>query len=225
MTLDRAIPVKINDSFILWIVYSFQFNLRETYSLALSSGLKIMIRLLDYCSTVTSAIARLGHFTPPARVDFATEAKAERRCQARSGELPTILRTEAARCGRKRAATLLAPELETLEQPLPPIALYVSIYVFPGKRGTDERVDHSRILQSSSRPSLSSVFVYWYSTYIIFWNAHVHHTFEKSRINADKKSLYSKLNFLNREMYSCIWRLNKRLIINYNFCRLLLWNI
>lgn len=86
-------------------------------------------------NTVTSAIARLGHFTPPARVDFATEAKAERRCQARSGELPTILRTEAAHCGRKRAATLLAPEPETLEQPLPPIALYVSIYVFLCKRG------------------------------------------------------------------------------------------
>lgn len=39
---------------------------------------------------------------------FRDRGEGRARCQARSGELPTILRTEAALCGRKRAAALLA---------------------------------------------------------------------------------------------------------------------
>jgi len=39
---------------------------------------------------------------------FRDRGEGRARCQARLGELPTILRTEAALCGRKRAATLLA---------------------------------------------------------------------------------------------------------------------
>lgn len=138
---------------------------------------------MDYCNTVTSAFREFGHFTPPVCVDFATEAKAERRCQARSGELPTILRTEAARCGRKRAATLLAPEPETLEQPLPPIALYVSIYVFLGKRGI---ANPTIFLMHLSFPSFS----YIDTLRILYVKRHVYilHMYNliKSRIKADK---------------------------------------
>jgi len=39
---------------------------------------------------------------------FRDRGEGRARCQARLGELPTILRTEAALCGRKRAATFLA---------------------------------------------------------------------------------------------------------------------
>jgi len=61
---------------------------------------------------------------------FRDRGEGRARCQALSGELPTILRTEAALCGRKRqrfSHWTQELELETLEQPLPPIALYVSI--------------------------------------------------------------------------------------------------
>lgn len=63
------------------------------------------------CNTLASAIGvysrrRSLYTSDPCR--FRDRGEGRARCQAHSGELPTILRTEAALCGRKRAATFLA---------------------------------------------------------------------------------------------------------------------
>lgn len=109
-------------------------------------------------NTLASAIGahsrrRSLYTSDPCR--FRDRGEGRARCQAHSGELPTILRTEAALCGRKRAATLLAlnPRARTRDLGTT-VAPVRAICKYPPVRGI------ARTTRESHLRSLSRVFSY-----------------------------------------------------------------
>lgn len=159
MTLDRTIYDKINDSLFCASSRVFFSILRET-PIALWSG-------LNDCDPFAWTTVILGHFTPrpvsisrPRRRPSGDVKRARESCQ--------LFWERRLLVAGGSAATLLAPEPETLEQPLPPIALYVSIYVFPGKRGIARTTRESYNLPhaSLSFPSFRILILYVYYTYV-----------------------------------------------------------